>query len=445
MNITLIYSPFCTPASPPYAITRLYSFLKNNLNKSYNLNILDLNIFFHNLKFQKPNKETLTHFAQESNKIYSQNNNLVVDGKNPEFLQECLAEILKSKPDVVAFSLIYSSQCFYTLALIKELKKYNIKTIIGGPAVNSKLIVIADFFLKDEIELYDYITKENVYHDEKKLNKLNYNVILDYSIYNKKDYFVPELVIPLKTSTCCFYQKCTFCTHHGNGLYQEFSLDDIKESIIKSKAKFVFFIDDMFSKDRLLKLAEIVKPLNISWMCQLKPIKDFDEKTLQTLKESGLKLIIWGVESGCDRILKLMKKGTNKYNIQEVLENSKRVGISNVVYIMFGFPTETENEFIETIDFLKTNDKNIDLISTAIFGLQEGSYIYSHPQEFEIKEILKEERTVLEPKITYILNKGMSQEEAKKFRDKYKKTLEKINKFPKTYNFFREWMLVELN
>ncbi|MGE0792724.1 MAG: radical SAM protein [Candidatus Woesearchaeota archaeon] len=442
MKLLFIYPPFCTPASPPYAITRLYSFLKNNLNEIHKLNILDLNLYFHKLKFEKPTKQTLTSFSQESNKVYSYNNNLVVEGKNPEFFDECLNEILKFKPECVAFSLIYSSQCFYTLALIKELKKLNIKTIIGGPAVNKKLIEIADYYLKDEIALYDFISKENSYNDSEKLNKLNYNSILDYSIY--KYYFVPELVIPLKTTTCCFYQQCTFCTHHGHGLYQEFPLENIKESIIKSKAKFVFFIDDMFSKKRLLELAKLVKPLNIKWMCQLKPTKEFDKETLKILYDSGLRLIIWGVESGNNRILKLMKKGTNIEDMKFVLNYSKEVGISNVLYIMFGFPTETEKEFIETINFLKENDKNIDLISTSVFGLQKESYIFSHPEEFKIEKIFEEERTVLEPKITYILKEGISQNDAKKFRDKYRKTLEKINKFPKVYNFFREWMLVEL-
>ena len=199
----------------------------------------------------------------------------------------------------------------------------------------------------------------------------------------------------------------------------------------------------MFHKDRLLKLAEEIKPLNVKWMCQLKPTKEFDKVTLKTLKDAGLNLIIWGVESGNNRILKLMKKGTNKEDMENVLQNSKEVGISNVLYIMFGFPKETEEEFKETIEFLKINNSNIDLISTAVFGLQKESYIFSHPKEFQIKEIFEEERTILEPKITYSVKKGISQEEAKKFRDKYKKTLHKINKYPKIYNFFREWMLIK--
>jgi anaerobic magnesium-protoporphyrin IX monomethyl ester cyclase len=62
---------------------------------------------------------------------------------------------------------------------------------------------------------------------------------------------------------------------------------------------------------------------------------------------------------------------------------------------MFGFPSETEKEFIDTIDFLKENDVNIDLISTSVFGLQKESYIYSHPNEFGIEKIFEEERTVL--------------------------------------------------
>ena len=173
----------------------------------------------------------------------------------------------------------------------------------------------------------------------------------------------------------------------------------------------------------------------------LRPTKDLNENTLIILAESGLKNIIWGVESGCDRILGLMQKGTNKKDVVQVLTDSKKAGIKNVLYIMFGFPTETKEEFLETINFLKDNQENIDLVSTSIFGLQKGTPIYKNPEQFNLTKITETKRTVLEPKISYKTNSGLTPEEIKKLKKTHQKTLEKINKFPKEMNFFREHLL----
>ena len=53
-RILLIYLPFCTPASPPYSLTNLYSFLK--ANSKHKIDVLDLNLEFHKLKFPEEHK-----------------------------------------------------------------------------------------------------------------------------------------------------------------------------------------------------------------------------------------------------------------------------------------------------------------------------------------------------------------------------------------------------
>ncbi len=450
-KILLIYAPFCTPVSPPYSITYLASFLKDNLSRSFSVKEIDLNIRFHSLKFpeyknhfknlkkryKKEEYEKISKkFLLETGKTYSENNKKVVKNKDPELLNDMLKEILINKPEIVAFSIVYSSQAFYTYALIKELNKLGIKTVVGGPAVNNKLRSIADKHLNNEVELLKYINGKIIEH-----NKLKTNTILDFSRYKKEDYFTPDLVIPIKTSSSCYYQQCTFCTHHNKKQYFEYDLNNIKKSVKQSNTKSVFIIDDMIYKKRLLEIAKILKPLKISWMCQLKPHKDLDEKTLKTLKESGLKAIIWGIESGNNRVLKLMKKGTNVEDNEKVLKLSKKTGIKNIIYIMFGFPTETKEEFIDTIRFIEHNKENIDLVSTSIFGLQKNTDIYNNPKKYFITKIIETKRTILEPKIKYKVSKGLSQKEAIALRKKHKKTIENINRFPKTMNFFREHML----
>jgi radical SAM superfamily enzyme YgiQ (UPF0313 family) len=137
----------------------------------------------------------------------------------------------------------------------------------------------------------------------------------------------------------------------------------------------------------------------------------------------------------------MMKKGTNTKDVEIVLKSSHAAGIKNIVYIIFGFPTETKEEFLQTINFLKMNQEYISLVSTTVFGLQEGTVMCSNPEEYGITEITKEKRTLLEPKLSYKTTSGLANEEAKELRKKYKRTIEKINKFPKKMNFFREHML----
>ncbi len=434
-NILLVYLPFCTPATPPYSLTNLYSFLKANSDD--NIQVLDLNLEFHKNKFSEfqkyyhdmnwdnYDKKTL-EYLKVTGKTYSENNKKVVAGLKPELLDEYLKKINSFNPDVVAFSIVYSSQVFYAYSLIKELK---VKTVVGGPAVNDKLKDISTF-LKNEIELLEFVGGK----------VKNYDVVLDYSIYNLKDYFTPKPVIPIKTASSCYYKQCTFCTHFNDVNYCEFNLENIKKSIIKSKQKYFFLIDDMISKKRLLEFAKLVKPLNIYWTCQLKPLKEFDLNTLKILYDSGLIMIMWGVESGSDRILKLIKKGTNVKDIKQVLKDSYNVGIKNIAYTIIGFPTETKEEFLETIDLLEQS--NVDLVSFSVFGLHEGTEIFNNPKKFSIIKILKEKRTILGDKITYEVSEGLNCKQASKLKNNYQKTIEKINKFPKTMNFFREHMFV---
>ena len=185
MKILFVYPPFCTPASPPYSITNLHSKIKSE--------VLDLNLEFHKLKFpiyqeyyQKGDWEDYEKVTKEYHKktsiTYAKNNRKVLNNKKPEFFDQLLNQIKEKKADIVAFSVVYSSQTFYTYALLKELKN----TVVGGPAINKKLVDLTDktIDLKEE------------------------QLQLDFTTYDK--YFTPKQVIPIKSSSTCPYKKMFF-------------------------------------------------------------------------------------------------------------------------------------------------------------------------------------------------------------------------------------------
>ncbi|MCC7574741.1 radical SAM protein [Candidatus Woesearchaeota archaeon] len=434
-KLLFVYPPFCTPASPPYSITNLYSLFKDCVDVS----VLDLNVEFHNTFFLDYKdyfkKKEWVDYNDVSKKCredfadcYFRNHELILANKDPQGFEELLGLILEKKPDFVAFSIVYSSQVFYAFALIKKLKELNIKTVVGGPAVSDKLKETSDLFFNNEEDLANY---------------LNVNIkksFLDFSIFDLDKYFVPETVLPLKTSSTCYYKGCAFCSHYSNDKYVEYDLLFLDKTLSNNSAKNYFLIDDMIHSKRLLDLAKLFKKHGVNWACQLKPTKDFSKEILQELKSSGLKFVMWGVESGSNKVLKAMNKFLTKEESSLILKNSKESGVINSVFIMFGFPTETKQDFLETIDFLKENKDYVDLVSTSVFGLQRGTLVYKNPERFSITKIFEEKRTLLGSKISYEVSEGLSTVEAMRLRKSHLKFIESVNKLPRKLSFFREHM-----
>ncbi|MBW3022084.1 cobalamin-dependent protein, partial [Candidatus Woesearchaeota archaeon] len=144
MKLLLVYPPFCTPSIMPYSLVNLYSFLRAN---SVSVDVLDMNIEFHKEMFSgytdffksfniENYEKIIKKYDEEAKDCYRVNNKAIVDGRLPELFDELLNKIKEKKPDIVGFSIVYSSQAFYAYALIKELKRSGIKVIVGGPGVN---------------------------------------------------------------------------------------------------------------------------------------------------------------------------------------------------------------------------------------------------------------------------------------------------------------------
>jgi len=448
MKLLLMYPPFCTPTTLPYSLASLQHFLKTNLDVE--VDVLDLNAEFHKKRFAhyykaiKESKtkeeyaEIFTHFDKESREVYAKNNRMVVHGESPELFEEMYSLVNRKDYDVIACSLVYNSQCFYATAILKKLQEEGVSCIIGGPAAKGKVVEYGKL-LKNEHEIIDFFHKKGV--KTKEGDFYAQDNPLDFSSFKEEKYLSKERILPLKTSSTCFYKQCTFCTHFAKVPYKEYEIAWLEQTLKKNKAQYVFLIDDMLSKERLLAFAKICKSLDVEWACQLRPTSDLLGIS-QTLYEGGLRSVSWGVESGSQRILDLMKKGTDIENVPQVLEESHAAGIQNILYIMFAFPTETQEEFMQSITFLEKNTKNIDLICTSIFGLQRGAKAFESPEEYGIIEIKEDTRTVLEGRVTYQIQQGLSNEEARVLQKKYQKRIDSINKIPKVFKCSREQVLL---
>lgn len=441
MKILLVYAPFCAPTMMPYSLASVKHFIETHSDAS--VTCLDLNASFHRLQFpefyERLKKEdyasVLEDFDKASRAVYAENNKKIVHGEEAAFVSELVESILQEKADLVAFSFVYNSQCFYGHVLVEELLKKGIPCVVGGPAVTHKLHALAP--IMGERELLDYLATNGVQIKEVK----DYVAVPDFTLFPKEDYLSKERIIPLKSSSTCFYKQCTFCTHFALVPYAEYSLEHIREALVKNKARYVYFIDDMIAKKRLLEIGKLMEEFSVQWWCQLLPTEDLLD-CLEILSQQGLRSVCWGVESGNQRILDLMKKGTSVEGAEKVLAESKRVGIINMLYMLFAFPTETKEEFLASIAFLEKNKINIDLVSTSIFGLQRGAKVYEKPEEYGILAVSERERTLLPCVISYTVEKGLDNEEARILLKNHVKQIKRLEKLPHVFNYFKEQTLL---
>lgn len=244
--------------------------------------------------------------------------------------------------------------------------------------------------------------------------------IPNFSGLKLQAYYSPEPVVPLLLSRGCYWRKCSFCVHYfsAGDSYRLHSLErviTILQGLVAQGISHFSFVDEMIAPGHFVRLAKAIKEANldIAYYALSKPNKTFTAEILEEMAESGCKYILWGVESGNQRVLDLMGKGTQKAEIAAVLKLARSAGIANHVYIICGFPTETEAEWAETIQFLDANKANIYAIHRGVFSLEEGSPIHKDLAKFSITETWVRQQTPLGARLGYRCSSGLSMEEAR--------------------------------
>lgn len=87
--------------------------------------------------------------------------------------------------------------------------------------------------------------------------------------------------------------------------------------------------------------------------------RDMDQKYLGHLYQGGCRYLYLGIESGSLSVLKSMKKGTTPEMNKKALQDAASSSIWNHTYWIFGFPTETENDLLESVNFILENNEII--------------------------------------------------------------------------------------
>lgn len=326
----------------------------------------------------------------------------ILDGIKERLTFAGLEQILREGFfDVIGIQ-IFTFQVITAKIYIDLIKKNlpEAKIILGGPHPSCAPDTIFNYFPKADYafrgeaeiglsELLDLLSKDGIgrdslvlvpgliWKDKEKtiINKLIFVEDLDslampswdlirpdnYPLAPHGGFFKNYPIAPIIITRGCPF-SCTYCAGHlVSGKKIRFrSIRNVIEEISLLYHKYgireIHIEDDnfTFNRDFVLEFCRKLKEskLNISWTCPNGVRLDtLTKDLLLAMKNAGLYSISVGIESGSEKILKDMKKSLTKEKIKEKLDLIKECGLDASGFFIIGYPTETRDDIMETVDF----------------------------------------------------------------------------------------------
>ena len=193
----------------------------------------------------------------------------------------------------------------------------------------------------------------------------------------------------------CYWKKCNFCdvTLDYIGRYDPASADLIVDRIEKLVAETgqsgFHFVDEAAPPALLRQMAErlIARKVTITWWGNVRFEKTFTPELAYLLARSGCVAVSGGLEVASDRLLKLMNKGVTVEQVARVTRAFTDAGIMVHAYLMYGFPTQTEQETVDALERVRQLFE-AGCIQSAYwhrFSATAHSPIGREPEKFGIK------------------------------------------------------------
>jgi len=371
---------------------------------------------------------------------------------------EALKQVIDSKPKIIGIQSMYSMR-EKSLELAQLLKPHCELLVAGGalPTIEPEaflknfdlavvgegeqtLLEIVNQFLNGG----DFSQVKGIVYHKKGTNQLIRNPSRDlngeldafpnptrelfdndaYKKYYAKKFGYTTTAI-MSSRGCPF--SCDFCSKpvFGNNFRARsasYVADEIEEVISLGYTR-IWFADDCFTLDRnrLIGICnEIIRRgLKIGWEC-LSRVDTLDTEIVGKMKQAGCLRMFFGIESGNDSILELMKKQITTKQVQNALLLCKEMGIKAGAFFIVGYPGENDKTVLETIKF--ASQLPLDYLSFTLPYPILGTPLYERLNKILIVSDWKEPKNVnlvkhklvfgsnfSERKLKFAIAKGMVQ------------------------------------
>jgi len=151
----------------------------------------------------------------------------------------------------------------------------------------------------------------------------------------------------------------------------------------------------------------------VRWVCNGR-VDQVDEELLGTMKKAGCWMIGYGIEAGTQRVLDLMKKNVKVEEIGRAVKLTKKVGIEITGHVIVGYPGETKEDILATLNLVKKLD--LDYIQVYCCVPFPGSELYE--QAKEQGWIISDDWSMFEQNFSILTTEQLSAEDVMKIREK---------------------------
>ncbi len=336
--------------------------------------------------------------------------------------------------DCFGISMVYDHQLFHSLALARALKRQwpDKLVLLGGTSISQLYKHMRDktqmkqfFTLCDAIvvgegetaiceiadsggELHKKPNLPNTITYDAGRDQVRFPVQIHYEnletlgkpLYRHpwELYLTPEKGINYAPTRGCYWNRCTFCdyglnTDRPTSPWRERRIDqvieDLQSACAQEQVKYVYFAVDVMAPGYLERLSDAIieSGLDIRWSAELRMEKIFSAERCARMAKSGCVCISFGMESGNQRVLDLIDKGTKVSYMAETMKNFAASGIAVQLMAFTDFPTETEEERKETLHFIEKNNAHWSTGGMGTFLLTGTSMIAKNPAQFGITVI----------------------------------------------------------
>jgi hypothetical protein len=196
---------------------------------------------------------------------------------------------------------------------------------------------------------------------------------LDLEGFSSLSYFAPARIVPYNFSSGCPWKRCSFCPEKAEDM--TYLGLPVKEAIAR-----IARLGEQYAPGLYHFTDSEIAPLYLDALAASPPpapwygFARFSRKLLdpgfcRALASSGCAMLQLGLESGDQRVLDRLGKGTRIDEIAAILDNLAEAGIGTYVYVLFGTPAEDRDAAMITRDFLALRADRIGFLNVALFNL----------------------------------------------------------------------------